>query len=194
MVPVYVEYLACIIQGILPATVPVSFVIHLQGCGEETQGRFAVDGLVLFDPPTVPPPGAEWRDIKIRFDEKLAAWAPGRQQAFTSPETLAAHYREQAPSCTWTPGTIEAMAGAVLRKSGDDWTLRCPGEIEARIYAENPDLPLWPANNDFACPVLIVGADDAATRFDVVEVLTHISAADVKWVPESVVALSSSAL
>jgi pimeloyl-ACP methyl ester carboxylesterase len=54
------------------------------------------------------------------------------------------------------------MARAVLRPSGDGWTLACPRELEASIYLQAMTLNLWPPANAYGGPVQLVAADPEA--------------------------------
>ena len=119
------------------------------------------DGLVLFDPPNVPPvEHPRYRAMEI-FENKLTEWALGRRRRFAAVEELASDYRQSRATQGWVPGAHELMARSVLRKSpdGDGYALVCAPENEAAIYAEALTLNLWPRASEFGGPVKLIGAD-----------------------------------
>ena len=119
------------------------------------------DGLVLFDPPNVPPVDhPRYRAMEI-FENKLTEWALGRRRRFAAVEELANEYRQSRATQGWVPGAHELMARSVLRKSpdGDGYVLVCAPENEAAIYAEALTLNLWPRASEFGGPVKLIGAD-----------------------------------
>src|SRR5262249_26255773 len=61
----------------------------------------------------------------------------------------------------WVPGAHELYARATLRAdpSGKDWILRCPRELEARIFEENIDPTVWPQLKGCPVPLYLIGAD-----------------------------------
>jgi pimeloyl-ACP methyl ester carboxylesterase len=119
------------------------------------------DGLVLFDPPNVPPVGHPRYAAMEVFENKLTEWALGRRRRFAAVEELAADYLKSRATQGWVPGAHELMARSVLRKSpdGDGYTLVCAPENEAAIYAEALSLNLWPRASEFGGPVRLIGAD-----------------------------------
>jgi pimeloyl-ACP methyl ester carboxylesterase len=119
------------------------------------------DGLVLFDPPNVPPTGHPRYEVMESFELRLAAWARTRRRCFASVDELANHYLRSRTTQGWVPGAHHLMAGSVLRKSpqGDGFELVCAPENEAAIYAEALTLNLWPHAREFPGPVKLIGAD-----------------------------------
>jgi pimeloyl-ACP methyl ester carboxylesterase len=118
-------------------------------------------GLVLFDPPNVPPVNHPRYAAMEAFENKLAEWALGRRRRFAAVEELTADYLKSRATERWVPGAHELMARSVLRKSPDGagYTLVCTPENEAAIYAEALTLNLWPRANAFGGPVRLIGAD-----------------------------------
>jgi pimeloyl-ACP methyl ester carboxylesterase len=119
------------------------------------------DGLVLFDPPNMPPPGHPAYDAMAAFEKRLTAWARQRRRRFAAIEELAEEFRQSRAAARWVPGAHELMARAVLRKSpdGDGYELVCDPENEATIYAQAMTLNLWPGANEFGGPVKLIGCD-----------------------------------
>lgn len=119
------------------------------------------DGLVLFDPPNVPPVGHPRYAAMEAFENKLTEWALGRRRRFAAVEELASDYLKSRATERWVPGAHELMARSVLRRSpdGDGYALVCAPENEAAIYAEALSLNLWPRASELGGPVRLIGAD-----------------------------------
>lgn len=122
---------------------------------------FPWEALVLFDPPSVPPPGHPLWEAMDVFERRLADWALGRPDRFTDPAELAAQYAATRAHATWVAGAHALMARAVLRReaAGDGWILACPRELEASIYLQAMTLNLWPPADAYGGPVKLIAAD-----------------------------------
>ena len=118
-------------------------------------------GLVLFDPPNVPPVDHPRYAAMESFEQKLTHWALRRRRRFATEEELANVYLSSGAAKGWVPGAHELMARSVLRKQpdGDGFELVCAPENEAAIYAEALTLNLWPRAEEFGGPVKLIGAD-----------------------------------
>jgi pimeloyl-ACP methyl ester carboxylesterase len=121
------------------------------------------DGLVLFDPPNVPPVGHPCYRPMQMFEGMLKQWTLNRRRQFASIEELTDEYRRARAHRGWVTGAHELMARSVLRASpdGNGYALVCAPENEAAIYAEALSLNLWPQAREFAGPVKLIGADPA---------------------------------
>lgn len=117
------------------------------------------EALILFDPPNVPAEGHPVRPAMLAYEKKLAGWADSRRYHFDDPSELAADYAVTRSGRRWAPGTVAAMAAAVLREAPAGWQLACPRELEASMYIQGIDLGLWPRQADIAVPVALIGAD-----------------------------------
>lgn len=118
------------------------------------------DGLVLYDPPSVPPRGHPLHEAMRAFELKLVAWAVDRADRFGSPEELEAAYGEARASAKWLPEARADMARAVLKPDPDGgYRLACARELEASIYLAALTLDLWPAAAELGVPARLVGAD-----------------------------------
>jgi pimeloyl-ACP methyl ester carboxylesterase len=119
------------------------------------------DALVLFDPPSVPPPGHALYDAMVVFEHRLAEYARSRRTRFASVEEMTAEYRNSRSTKLWVGGVHELMARSVLRKDphGGGWLLVCDPENEAGIYEQALTLNLWPLASEFPGPVKLIGAD-----------------------------------
>lgn len=122
------------------------------------------DALVLFDPPMVPPQGHPLFQAALDDERKLSRWARGRRERFDDPARLAREFAAARSLRRWTPGAHALAARSVLHfdAAAGAWLLNCPGELEARIYAGNTGLELWPRFEAFERPLLLVGADPEA--------------------------------
>lgn len=121
-------------------------------------------GLILFDPPDVPPPGHPNYAAMEVFENKLTEFARKRRRAFASIDELTQEYLASRATRNWVEGEHELMARSVLRKnpSGDGFVLVCDPENEAGIYAAAVTLNLWPKAREFGGPVKLIGADPNA--------------------------------
>ncbi len=119
------------------------------------------EGLVLFDPPNVPPPGHPVYDLMAAFEQRLVTYAGQRRRTFDRIDELTADYAASRATTRWVEGMHELMARSVLRKDEDanTWSLVCAPQIEASIYAQAMTLNLWPQAAAFAGPVRLVGCD-----------------------------------
>jgi pimeloyl-ACP methyl ester carboxylesterase len=119
------------------------------------------DGLILYDPPNVPPPTHPIYPQMEAFEERLVKYAGGRRRTFGSVDELTKDYLGSRATERWVEGAHALMAQSVLRKddSAETWSLVCAPEIEASIYAEALHLNLWPKATDFGGPVRLVGCD-----------------------------------
>lgn len=118
------------------------------------------DGLVLFDPPSVPPIGHALYEPMRAFELKLTAWAAERPHEFASVGDLETAYAEARASAKWQPQARADMARAVLLpKSEGGFRLNCARELEASIYLAALTLDLWPMAASMGVPTKLIGAD-----------------------------------
>ena len=119
------------------------------------------DGLVLYDPPNVPPPGHPVYELMAAFEDRLVTYASGRRRTYGSVEELTAELVASRATARWVPGLHELMARSVLRKdeAAETWSLVCTPEIEAAIYAQAMTMNLWPKASELGGPVMLVGCD-----------------------------------
>ncbi len=118
-------------------------------------------GLVLYDPPSVPPPSHPVYAAMEVFENRLVEYAGQRRRTFNSVEELAQELRQSRATSRWIDGMHDLMARSVLRRDegSSTWSLVCTPEVETAIYAEALKLNLWPKASDFAGPVKLVGCD-----------------------------------
>ena len=119
------------------------------------------DGLILFDPPNVPPHGHPTFAAMAAFEKRLTEWARARRRRFATIEELTEEYRQSRATARWVEGAHDLMARSVLRRSpdGDGFELVCDPDNEAAIYQEAMTLNLWPDADAFDGPVKLIGAD-----------------------------------
>lgn len=124
------------------------------------QMEWVWDGLVLFDPPNVPPRGHEYFEAMRVFETKLVEFALNREDVFASPEDLQRLFDEGRGQRNWRPEARADMARAVLSAEPDGrYTLTCRRELEASIYLAALTLDLWPPASAYGGPVVMIGAD-----------------------------------
>jgi pimeloyl-ACP methyl ester carboxylesterase len=117
------------------------------------------DGLVLFDPPNVPPRDhALFEQMRV-FETKLVDYAMSRQDRFASVEELIASFDEGRGQRHWQAEARRDMAHAVLTPSAQGFELSCQRELEASIYLAALTLNLWPDASLYGGPVVMIGAD-----------------------------------
>lgn len=116
--------------------------------------------LVLFDPPVFPRDGHELQPIQAEHTADMGRRAERRAESFEDPASLAGQYLRHPSFRRWVEGAAARMAQATLRPTGDGgWTLACPRELEALIYATNTDPTLWPRIASLDIPIKLIGAD-----------------------------------
>ncbi len=122
------------------------------------------DGLILYDPPLIAPPGNSLRDMNKQLDQTLAHFALNRPHHFASSDDLAAQFRQRIGR-GWAEGAEFDMAKAITRLSpGGGYELSCPGAYEARIYVENAAFDSFDAMAALKPPVCLICADPEAPR------------------------------
>lgn len=123
-----------------------------------------LDGLVVFDPPMVPPKRHPLHELLISEEKLLWNWAESRQSKFDDPAELEAHFAASRMLAGWVDGAYDLMARSVLRRDGETgkWILSCPGRLESRIYRQNASLRMWPRAEAFPGPVLLIASDPEA--------------------------------
>jgi len=119
------------------------------------------DGLVLFDPPSLPPEGHDLYEPMCKFEHALVKWAGERRDRYGDPSELAAEYAALRAHADWVEGAHQIMAESVLHQepATGDWVLTCRRELEAAIYLAAIELDLWPIAAEMGGPVKLIGAD-----------------------------------
>jgi pimeloyl-ACP methyl ester carboxylesterase len=119
--------------------------------------------LVLVDPVTPPPPRAVDPGRRERVG-RLAEGARRRRGVFASREAARAHFARRSLFSRFDPRALDLYVVHALRERPDGGVeLKCPGEIEARIFASasidvrvlarrvrTPTLFLWARGGNFA--------------------------------------------
>ena len=93
--------------------------------------------------------------------EMLCDAAQARQNRFRSLEELADVFRYLNRFRRLRKGVAELIARSVLRfdPARGDWQLCCHGQIEANLYTEVAELPIWRKPGPPARAFMIVGSD-----------------------------------
>ncbi|TAL76178.1 MAG: alpha/beta hydrolase [Burkholderiaceae bacterium] len=118
-------------------------------------------GLLLFDPPLMPPDGHPLQQWHLNEMEDLSARVIRRREVFSSPIELASQFRKSRVFARWQPEALDDMAQALLRRipRTETWRLSCPPEFESRIFASNADKSLWSWLPHCGIPLKLVCAD-----------------------------------
>lgn len=117
--------------------------------------------LVLFDPPIFPPLGHRLEAGEREHMRDMAALARRRPERYRDPAEFAAQLAARPSFRHWVPGAHDLFARATLRPDATrgDWVLRCPRELEARIFEKNVDSTVWPRFGALPVPLFLIGAD-----------------------------------
>ena len=119
------------------------------------------DALVLFDPPVFPPEGNPLRGRLMTEGEALRDAARIRKNRVRDPDELADVFRSLHRFRRLRKGVAELNARSTLRfdPACGEWLLCCPGPLEAGLYTEVAELPIWRKPVPSPHPLLIVGSD-----------------------------------
>lgn len=124
-----------------------------------------LDGLVLFDPPIIPPDGHPLQSAHVEEMMNLGRRVRRRRAEFGHWSELAGQIKRNVMYARCQPEACDEMARALLRPVSVDgresWVLACDPEQEAKIFESNSDTSLWDwlAHIDF--PVRFLCADPA---------------------------------
>ena len=124
-------------------------------------GNRRLDGLIVFDPPMVPPTDHPLHHMMHTEERVLWRWAEGRPDTFDDPRELAELFAMSRMLSKWVDGAYETMARAILRQdeANGRWTLACSRKREAEVYRENAELNIWPRADEFPMPILAIASD-----------------------------------
>jgi pimeloyl-ACP methyl ester carboxylesterase len=136
--------------------------------------------LVLFDPPIFPRPGHKLEAMEREHMREMAALARRRPERYSDTAAFAAQLAARAGFRRWVPGAHDLFARATLRAdpAGTGFVLRCPRELEARIFERNVDPTVWPRLGTCPVPLFLIGADTGVEGQQAPAFLTEGLAAD----------------
>ena len=125
------------------------------------EGVWHWDALVLFDPPMFPPEGNPLRGPLMTEGGALRDAALIRKNRVADPDELADVFRYLHRFRRLRKGVAELNARSTLRfdPARGEWLLCCPGPLEAGLYTEVAELPIWRRPVPPSRPLLIVGSD-----------------------------------
>jgi pimeloyl-ACP methyl ester carboxylesterase len=98
--------------------------------------------ILLIDPTILPPPGERTEDEQ-RGGFGLADRAARRRGRFESRRAVRETYRKRFPFSGWDPRVFELYLEHAVVEDGDA-RLRCPPDLEARIYLGTAAVDPWP--------------------------------------------------
>lgn len=141
--------------GLFHSLSSIAALLHLK------QYNWPWAGLILFEPPILPPADHPLHDEARQGELAIREWALARPDDFDSPETLASSWTVKRTFQNWESGTHLAMVKSILRQdtSTGRWRLRCPRELEAKIYDENRHSHLWRFIGAIPFPLLLYAGD-----------------------------------
>lgn len=118
-------------------------------------------GLVLFEPPILPPPVHPLADVFRASQEALGRRTEERQDRYESYAEFEAVLRGSSTFKSLDPECFPLYAAATFGPSseGDGVVLRCPRDLEARIYVDNADSTLVLALAGLPFPLKILAGD-----------------------------------
>ncbi len=136
--------------------------------------------LVLFDPPIFPREGHPLEAMEHGHMRDMSALARRRPERYPDTAAFAAQLASRAGFRRWVPGAHDLFARSTLRPDpgGNGWVLRCPRELEARIFEQNVDPTVWPRLGACPVPLFLIGADTRVEGQQAPAFLTEGLAAD----------------
>lgn len=119
------------------------------------------DGLVLFDPPFMPPNGHPAQAMHLHEMVLLTDRVRQRRRHYRSVDELARQFARQKVFRNWQPQAYLDMAQATLVRdpTGNAFYLACAPEREAHIYDTNSDPTLWRWFGASGLPMLLICSD-----------------------------------
>lgn len=120
--------------------------------------HFPWKGLVLFEPPAVPPDGQERIDT-LSIHDDLGERTRKRRAEFTSPEQLAQSFARLLMFQRMPAAVRLQLAASTLRQTeSGSYQLRCPPGFEGDTFRISALAPHWEEFSRIACPVTIVSS------------------------------------
>ena len=155
------------------------------------EGVWHWSALVMFDPPMFPPEGNPLRGPLMAEAEALRDAALIRKNRVSEPDELADVFRYLHRFRRLREGVAELNARSTLRfdPACGEWLLRCPGPLEAGLYTEVAELPIWRKPVPPSRPLLIAGCDpepeDASKTASCCRLFCETFGIDYAFVPDT---------
>lgn len=124
--------------------------------------------VMLIEPPVFPPPGTSAHAVAERIQPLLIEGARRRRADWPSVEAFAERLKSgKSPFARFAPEILEAHCRATLKpKPGGGFTLCCPPEIEAQVFAAHHRGNAWSRLDQVEIALDLVGADPTSVEFD----------------------------
>lgn len=136
-------------------------------------------GLVLFEPPAVPPEGRPERKQTLDLHDDLSIRTRKRRTQFESPEQLSRSFSRLLMFQRMGDAARLQLAAATLRQQSDGtFVLACPPDFEADTFKIGDMAPHWHGFARINCPVHIVSSSPDDSDMPVVSSISRLLAAD----------------
>lgn len=108
--------------------------------------------LVLVEPIIIPT-----EMLKGARGNQMAEAARRRREVWTSPEEMIESYRGRPPFTRWTEEALRLYAEhGTFRREDGQYQLKCPGEVEARMFENSDSLDVWGLLPRITCPATVI--------------------------------------
>lgn len=139
-------------------------------------------GLVLFEPPAVPPEDRPERKETLDLHVDLASKTRKRRIQYESPEQLSRSFSRVLMFQRMTDSARLQLAAATLQQQADGtYRLACPPNFEADTFQIGDIAPHWHQFARIACPVLIVSSSPDDSDMPVVSRISRLLATDFRF-------------
>jgi pimeloyl-ACP methyl ester carboxylesterase len=119
-------------------------------------GTFA--SLLLVEPIVFPPPYGRFPD------NSMSAMARRRRDRFASREEAFANWRSKPAFAGWEERALWAYVDGGLRRTGDEFTLKCPRDAEAEFFMAATEHRAWDRLGEIRPKVMVVAGEHSTTH------------------------------
>lgn len=145
----------------LSVATPVDAVGHSSGAAclllAEMERAGTLRRLVAFEPIVFPRP--EGNRIPLN---PLAEGARRRRMSFPSIDDAKANYLAKPAMSSWDPAVMDDyLRHGMFERDDGQWELKCPGDLEAKVYENSHTHDAFERLGEVRCPTLVVRGADA---------------------------------